>query len=76
METSRGAPADEVRATGSGRAHTIEQNDGATYRRNARRLSDGRGSIVFDKRRKRSPRAAQLPLVHEKVEERERPQCN
>ena len=61
------------RATDSGRAHTIEKDDGATYRRNAKRLSDGCGSICFDERRKRSPRVAQLALMDGKVEKRELP---
>ena len=49
-------------------AHTIEKDDGTTYRRNAKRLTDGRGSVFFDKRRKRSPWVAQLPPVDGKIE--------
>jgi integrase len=51
-------------------AHTIEKDDGTTYRRNAKRLTDGRGSIFFDKRRKRSPWVAQLPPVDGRIENR------
>ena len=51
-------------------AQTIDKADGTTYRRNAKRLTDGRGSIFYDKRRKRSPWVAQLPPVDGKVEKR------
>lgn len=66
LQPTRSAPRHRKRSG----AHTIEKDDGTTYRRNAKRLTDGRGSIYFDKRRKRSPWVAQLPPVEGKVEKR------
>ena len=66
LQPSRSIPRQRKRSG----AHTIEKDDGTTYRRNAKRLTDGRGSIFFDKRRKRSPWVAQLPPVDGKIEKR------
>lgn len=51
-------------------AHTIRRTDGKVYERNPKRLKDGRGSVFFDGRRKRSPWVAQLPPLDGKVEKR------
>jgi integrase len=66
LQSTRSAPRQRKRSG----AHTIEKDDGTTYQRNAKRLTDGRGSIFFDKRRKRSPWVAQLPPMNGKVEKR------
>lgn len=51
-------------------AHTIVRDDGTTFRRNAKRRTDGRGSVFYDQGQKRSPWVTQLPPLDGKVEKR------
>ncbi len=51
-------------------ATTIVRAGGAAYERNAKRYRDGRGSVYFDKNRKRTPWVAQLPPLDGKTEKR------